>query len=649
MSRSLAWILALLWVGLVFWPRPLVIVGDGGDYLAMTIAWGETGLPWVNHTAARAYERYFQKGQAGRSWEALAGPLIRLRDTRGGQDFAHFWFYSLLASGPYRLLALLQINPYYAFLILHLILAAGAARIGHFFYGWKGVGAFFLLLLGSPFLWFSHKIHTEFFTFCCITVFGVLIANRRRVEAATALAAAATQNPPFALLAVVLCFWEVVSKQGRFWQAPGFRRLAACVLLLSLHPLYYLWRYGVLTPQIYLGDSKFSNASGEIILGRLIDLNVGLLPNWPLGLLLLGIGAGMAIRSARRHREALIFGLLFVCLCLWAGSLNFNCNSGGTVHVARYATWLVGLFYPVVVGVWGSPFWERQHSKSGLLLGSLGVLALGFNFNVFWPGRPETYTRPSPVAEWVSAHFPRTYHPIPEIFMERYVFRAELLLPGWIGGVSNARQFLIFPAQIPAHLEGLDLVPGVQGRVDLGCLGKYLKREFQRDPGLRRKPWMYLDLEADEASRLIVLPELESGQKILAGQSPEFFNTGWNQQEDWGRWSAGPDAELAFQWKGSSAETLQAEFSVFQLKASDKTSVKLELNGQILWQNTYPGPEMGPYKVSIPVPASLLEPGRENRLRIFSSPPRSPSAYGSSDSRILGVGLISVQFTPKSR
>jgi hypothetical protein len=640
--QTLAIGLALLLSVIVFWPRPLVIVGDGGDYIAMTIAWGETGAPWVDPRAATIYGTYFKEGQAGRSWNDLVANFARLRDTEGRQDFCHFWFYSLLASGFYRLATLFHFKLYYAFLLLHVFLVLGVARLSHYYHGWNGVCAFLMLILGSPLLWFSQKIHTEFFIFCCTTSFVIFLLSRKKIEAAICLATASTQNPVFAVPSAAMCLWFVVEKKGRVFQLPELWWLLGWSLLLALHPLYYLWRYGVLTPQLYVGDSNLSNRSLDIVMGPLFDLNVGLLANWPLSLLMMGAGGWWVFRSGKRHHTILIAFACYLACVLYGGSKNLNYNSGGTVHLIRYATWLVCLFYPVVlVGMRGLFCTGFSSLKAGLL--PLTLVGLVLNFSQYEPGQPETNTKPSHVAAWVNRHCPGWYHPIPEIFIERNIFRAELPLSSWIGGTFNGRQLLIFPQSIPDKLEGEVWVAGVQGRVRLEKIGNLLKQAFQENPGLKRKPWFYLDLSEEEARTLVVLPELACGKEIRGGGDPEYFNVQWNQQEDWGRWSAGPDAALNFQWSGRAPSVLRVTFCVFQMNDSDQTSVAFEWNGTTIWNHTYQGPAMGPFTETIPLPSSLSVAAASNELKFVSKPSRSPMNYGSSDSRTLGIGLISLR------
>lgn len=259
----------------------------------------------------------------------------------------------------------------------------------------------------------------------------VVAARRGRfLTAALAGAVASTQNIP--ILATVPCFWAAgLLGEGLTHGRPALPRpsirssliIGTTVLVGALHPVYYLSRLGVLTPQRLNSGIDLGMPSWSRYIAVLIDPDIGLLA-WAPHLVLIAV-AGALILVTGRRRNALpnerylrlcsLCSTLLIAWFLFVFAQTTNVNSGGTYHVSRYALWLIPLFIP---------FFEvavRSFEPRFRLPLTVGALAAMVTYAVlFSPRLQEDYVTASPQSEFVSAWFPGLYRQVPEVFFERH-------------------------------------------------------------------------------------------------------------------------------------------------------------------------------------------------------------------------------------
>lgn len=328
--------------------------GDGSEYIAMYYAWLDTGRPWLSTTSGASYE-------AIRLSDTILGVVpyeivlkafqsLRLGD---GLDTTHFWFFSAIAAAIGSVAKKVGgfTDPSYAFAIEHAILALLAGIAALRLFGVAGVLTVAFLLLGSPMLWFTDKIHTEFFTvsLCLIAVLGLL--GGKLSWATLAFAAASTQNPSFAIVAAATGLTWLFSRERPTRVDIAF--VVAAAVLTCLHPLYYFSRFGGFTPQLIYNGARFA---WEPLLSSyiwFIDPDLGLFPNWPGGIAVIILAAIAVSRGARlpvAKKAYALLGLLFI-VNLIAHSATVLMNSGGSLDVARYATWYIPFFAPLLIVV----------------------------------------------------------------------------------------------------------------------------------------------------------------------------------------------------------------------------------------------------------------------------------------------------------
>lgn len=449
-GRGLAWG-ALLVVVVLGVRAPAQRTGDAHQYHAMAWALADLRPPALTSGEAAAYKAWLGSQPLASGFPGGVPAVDQPALVSGGrQEFSHFWVYPLLAApfvalvdgqGPHRADAFLILNA--------LLLAVAVWAIGR----WSRL-VVALLLLGSPLVWFVDKAQVEVFTFASLALAMVAAGRGAYSWAAFFGAVASTQNLPIA--AAVPLFWAVGLLRGwlggtgeasgnleagglgqglrrrsastarRLWSSYGSRGgaalVAATVVVAGLQPAYYLWKLGVVTPQELNGGIAAGMPSPTRYLAPLIDPNLGLLSWAPLlgGVALLGalLLAWPGRREAPwRSRElraaggcAALLGGWFLAAC----AQTSNVNSGGTVHVSRYALWLLPLAIPFLEAAA-----RRLEGRSPWLLPAVGAVAFVGSAVVFRPGQPERYVVPSPQAELAGIWLGGLYRPVPEIFFER--------------------------------------------------------------------------------------------------------------------------------------------------------------------------------------------------------------------------------------
>lgn len=405
---------------------PALRLGDASGYLIMMFAWLEDLTPYTGPKGAAAYDAFIQSHRVlvpFYSWDFLHQQFGHLSDNTGGIDYHHFWFYSLLAALVYWPLSWSNISPVSAFPIMHLLLTGIAAYLIYRQHRASGVLSFFLLVLVSPAIWFITKIHTEYFT-VVVGCVAVCYAMRRQFSLSSLwFAFASTQNPPFAIVAMLcllLELWQGRTRHDRLW---GSLSIAVC----SLHPLYYYVRHGIVTPQ--LNEYEMS-VDVEILTDPLylsyvwVDPDVGLIANWPIVCLFAIIALLLLFPSYRRLFVHLELGWAFVVMVAisaaifsLAHAITTNHHHGGTLSVTRYAMWYLPFLYVLLMV--GLILLEGARKRYKLFV-AIFVCAITFaNLYVYKPSRLPLNGSPTPVSVLLYAVWPNLYDPIPEIFEER--------------------------------------------------------------------------------------------------------------------------------------------------------------------------------------------------------------------------------------
>ena len=614
-----------------FYFQPLR-VGDGSEYYALFLALRENSHTWMTTSSWKLYEDLI----ASNSIRALIPvdpfqdffPALKLGETA---DFNHFWVYSLISAGISKGLSFFGIHAgiHQSFLIQHALLFIAATLVALRAFGKNGVYAAIFLTLSSPIVWFADKVHTEFFTYCLVLCCVILVQKRSFMWAALCLAVASTQNPSFAILAFALLVFRLVEWRRRPFDFLELGALVATCIIVLLHPAYYFFRFGVLTPQMLAGGAKIG-VNLSLFYVWLIDPDVGLLPNWPAGLVLIGAGIFYSRKKYWSSNGALLlFIFLYLVVNLFAQSSTTNINSGATPGLARYALWYIPLFYPLMLGVIDrvavAPVVWR------VLAGGLLAVYLVANVWAYDPRQGERYETPSPVSSFVQRNLPWLYNPPAEVFAERFSRQGENATRVYAVLGPSCEKALVVPANDPTQI--------AQSSECLLDPEKLRAAAAKMSLGVEAAHYIHLG-DAVKEMRLAAPADYQ----IRAGQSgAQLLGQGWHTPESWGVWAADTSGKLKVPCP--SAENFKIRLTLVALEVPGQAPpvAKIRASGDTLWAGALRG---APTDVVVELKKSACQTEAQvAMLSLEVERLHSASSFSQSkDTRNLGIGLIGLSY-----
>ena len=432
-------------------------VGDGGEYYALYYAWETTGNPWMSSTAYDAYDELYNSNQITSmvpgEWLQDTFSALQVGST---SDYNHFWFYSFLAFICAKFLSLLGISlsAHESFLVLHYCLTVALFSITYRFFRWHGIIAVTLMTFTSPILWYFDKVHTELFTYSLVLSSIILIYAKKYLPSSLFLAIASTQNPSFALITCIPMFYRVALQWRKPYSFFDVGMIVSIAILVLAHPVYYFTRYGVLTPQLLAGGASPGEHLSHFYVW-LIDPDLGLLPNWPLGLAAIIVALIVWATTAKdklKNTDKLwiTFFILYLLINLYAHSSTTNLNSGATPGVSRYALWYLPLAFPVIYNT--SQYFSSRPTSLYLILPVMLIISVD-SINKYKPKRGE-HLNPTATSIFIQSYLPWLYNPPPEVFLERYSGYGEGVYMHKIRAVigPDCHKILILPGGGDRHI-----------------------------------------------------------------------------------------------------------------------------------------------------------------------------------------------------
>ncbi len=478
------------------YPGPKKRSGDSLEYCAMLVSWAEYFRPYVTkESGARMEKRLDKTGSSDESpffsWSKEKFPGLLKNGTE--MDLPHFWFYSLGAAVFYWPVRLVSLDIRLCFMLLHIVLLFAAFLIISRKLGQTACLSLFFMIYASPLFWFINNVHVEFFTVMLALIGITLFVTEDFAAAAFSFAVASTQNPPFAILCVLIFLFGFWRKKGALVRGRSLLIWSASFLLACLHPAYYYFRLGILNPivgtrSIGIGSDQFSLKK---MLCFIVDPDIGLLVNWLLALPLLLV---FAILTLKKQTHLTLRTGLFICVSvpvlLWGQSRTGNLNHGGTFSISRYALWYFYVFFLMAWQI-GLYFSRRKIAVQRVFIWA--VILLGFVGAVeFWPNRPETYLRPTWASRLLYDRLPGLYDPMPEIFIERYRGK-ERRLPDNVWAVSNAsgNKILVERTRMRRYRKEKEIPPIMTcPQLDPVLVYREAKKRFARTP---QKDYVYIN------------------------------------------------------------------------------------------------------------------------------------------------------------
>lgn len=390
------------------------VTGDGNEYLAVATNLANARPPSLSQS---------ERASFGLSFPELTG-------VDGRQDVMHFWAYPAVVAPMLRLCHVGGVRPEAAFATVNfLLLALAFGLVARAAPAWLLVVVF-----AGPIIWWSDKVHSEVFTFSLLAI-GL---GRRDLPILSflVLGVAAAQNPPILGIGIFNALAAI-----RRSAPEGRRRLfgwfSVSIGIAAMHPLYYLWRLGRMSP---LADDV--RLTGIEPFGYVLwDPNVGMLWNYP-AFLAASLVMLLGRKDSSDKAEDILVPVLGMAILLFAFAQTSNLNHGGTPSMSRYALWLLPLLLPV------GHRWTPRSLAVRYCAWGVGCAALSWSLVYFRPSVPEAYLEPTRLALYMWTRYPNLHNPLPEIFAERLRHQDMAHL---LAATAHCEKVLMSDAVWPSH------------------------------------------------------------------------------------------------------------------------------------------------------------------------------------------------------
>lgn len=629
---------------------PRYRVGDGFEYWGMLINLAEFGRPYSTRASNASFLEFQSKHQDifGKPVD-LRQWFERLTLPNGQTDFNHFWFYSLLAVPFFWGVRAFGLHPSLTFTLLHLALFYAALTITTRNFGRSGGLTLVILTFFSPVANYLNVAHTEFFTVQICFIAVVCLLRGKWLYSALAFAVLTLQNPAFGPVAVFLAGYElttVLSRRRReMWKLNYVSQWLLLAAVLVAHPAYYYSRWSTLTPQLRAGGITHEATSAKRMLVWVFDPDIGLLPNWPLGLCIVAAAVlmcfGMSGNRSTRTRYRLTWArwpqlaALLVCAVIiaYAHSKTEHLNTASLGSAARYSLWYIPLFFPVLYPLLHfreGGNWAPRAARTLVALGMLGSAVL------IWRQDSEAdYCKPSPFAAFFYRHFPTLYDPPAEIYIERYSGLGESSANGQCWAVSNREgtKILVRPELLPtSSTDAIPAMAGYRGRLKGSVL---LLNQASYRPHPVNQSASFLHPSAEQLTALKWAPALSVGDTISgAATYDDFFCGDWSWPEEDRRWTTGPDAAISFHLTSNASDfLLDFDGTTFVPRKRFPQTFIFHFNEHSL--GTFTIKDADAHRFTFKIRSDMLR--QTNELTIRAKTPHSPRATGdSADGRLLG-------------
>ena len=391
-----------------------------------------------------------------------------------------------------------------------------------------------------------------------------------------------------------------------------------------------------MTPQLLAGGATLGGNLSTFYIW-ILDPDLGLLPNWPLGVIL--TAAAVLIRKfspaeieLRENWAFYAFVAVFFLVNFYAHSSTTNLNSGATPGVARYSLWYLPAWFPIVYYV----VRRLPKQKFARLTFSLAIVLVGLiSISKNNPKLPQNHWTPTWLSNAIQTKLPFLYTPPAEVFAERYSGFGEEIYQMNILGVlgPDCRKLLVFSGPgrnmvtVPTHCQ-----------IDNQKIQALVKSFTIVNDGEHF-------LRLSDADYYTLQPKLVPGSYSIGttGTGNSFLKSGWNDLESWGVWSKSKVATISFPCNklqyNSARPTLDL---VLGLQGFGNQQINITQNGTSLFQ----GKVEALVDVSVQVQVSECRE-KSIELDINTANPVSPASLGlSTDERKIGVGLSKITVIP---
>jgi len=522
----------------------------------------------------------------------------------------------------------------------------------------KNIFLTILLLTCSPTFVYISWASAEMFLCSLMIVSLVFYANGNRHLAALFMAVASTLNITICGFGIVILAdyfitvyknekrlngkWNTLTAIKHNWKKTF--TLAVCFLPVLITPLWNLYHYHKITPQIKM--AQYDIFWLKRFVSYLFDLNFGFLPYFPVLLALFFIIIIIGIFKKERQTIMLLLGF-FITVFLYSAMSHINC---GMTAMARYNSWSFPFLVITVVSMFDRFFKnnKKQHIVVFLMIFSAGSsFALTKNVMDYNGG---SYIHFTPIAKLFFDKAPVLYNPYPFTFISRnqhydggYDRNANIPFV-YYSDDGFARKILI-PPKCDDPVSFLEFaLSGAENDIRwLNEKAKKLKVNHPFDwtylniPPRKRISGIYDNYERNIYKEFMRKPEEYPSYKLrenieLTNNKSIYQTIGWSQPEEWGTWTEGKITLLVMRVDSSNDLFLHLNIGgVF-----NNNPVDVYVNNIMIGSYEF---VIGDNIIQIPkeiYPDNLLQ------IKFVINDPKSPMDIGlSSDPRKLGIGVSS--------
>jgi len=540
----------LVLVGVCWRAWPSGRGGDGLEYLAMSEAVMRHATPDIRTSdVEKIIAGNHGPGSDGFTNIVAGAWLVHMHDDTDSNGLFrshnsryysyHFWLYSLINVPALAICRSIGAPQYSSFLITNAALLLGfVVLVLCTTWDVRRKVLLVLLALGCGSTFYLPWTGPEVMCFVFILAGLTLLEARRFGWALLFFAAAAQQNPPIGLLAVIAgCaasfrLWREwkEAKKGVKQALKGLLVLVPGALVLIASPAFYWVEFGTPNLIIKAGGTDAGLMSARRLFSLLFDINQGMVVAMPA--LFLALLAMLLLAIQRRRMVSWVALALVACVLVMAIPALCQTNwNGGEIIISRYAYWLSApLVYACALLMDALLVkWTFTLAAGALVAAQCAVIAW---LGVF--GARYFYVSESPLATWAMGHHPTWYAPIPEIFVER----GNHIDGGFHSGYSylyvHERHMTIVLSN-QQRVFGLDMLCGLK-QTDLpsreaeqGWAYRYLGRSCPVDmrDGLYQVPDLPVALTAGMTHAFAVASPVASIYALPGFKAPE----------NWGVWT----------------------------------------------------------------------------------------------------------------
>jgi hypothetical protein len=429
----------------------------------------------------------------------------------------------------------------------------------------KNIFLTILLLACSPVFVYISWASAEVFICSLMIISLVFFANRNHHLAALFMSVASTLNITicaFGLIILVDYFifisdsekeanskLKIIAAISHNWKKVFV--LAICFLPVIITPLWNLYHYRKITPQI--GMAQFDVFWLKRFVSYLFDLNFGFLPYFPILLILFFIILIIGIYKKKRQIIMLALGF-FIIVFLYSAMGHINC---GMTAMSRYNSWSFPFLVIIVVSQFDKLF---NNYKIRRIVFLLMLFSAGSTFaltKIVMDHNGGSYVPFTPIAKLFMDIVPALYNPYPFTFISRNEhydggYDRNAAIPFVYSSDDGFARKILIPPKCGNPVDFFEFTfSGAKN--DIGWLSEQGRKLKANNPF----DWTYLNIPSgrkiiydddnkDVFKELITnrkpedYPSYKLGKKLMfMGEKTSYQTIGWSHPEEWGTWTEG--------------------------------------------------------------------------------------------------------------